>query len=342
MDAEYWEKEHPQFVKPPPATNTDPFPAVPTELKEKRQWVLWKSEHREGKPTKIPYQMNRQRAKSNDPATWTGYQSVCREYSRGTDYSGIGFVFSESNNLCGVDLDHCRNTNGDTKEWAIPIVEKLKAVSYGEVSPSKKGIKFWTRAKLPPNTKHKAYIVDGADAIEAYDSLRYFTVTGQGKGQIKDGQAVMDWLVTEYLTAKAAGTTKKPKTTPDQQSYQTSSNEVIALIQKSKQSHKFNALVAGNTTGYGSPSEADQALCGIIVFWTQDPQVIDTIFRTSKLYRDKWDEKHRADGATYGQMTIEKALSGNRQTYTPPKRKKRYPRKRKGFYQTRWKRRRYR
>ena len=54
-------------------------------------------------------------------------------------------------------------------------------MGYGERSPSGHGIKFLTRAALGTETKHKVYIVEGADAIEIYDQLRYFTVTGKGK-----------------------------------------------------------------------------------------------------------------------------------------------------------------
>ena len=106
-------------------------------------------------------------------------------------------------------------------------------------------------------------------------------------------------------------------------------------IQQSKQSHKFDALMQGDITGYGSQSEADIALCSVIAFWTQDPTVIDAIFRQSQLYRDKWDEQHRTDGATYGEMTIEKALSGQREVYKPKSkrntRKSRRYKKRKRF-----------
>ena len=37
---------------------------------------------------------------------------------------------------------------------------------------------------------------------------------------------------------------------------------------------------------------------------------IYSIFRTTVLMREKWDEVHRADGASYGEMVIEKALDG--------------------------------
>ena len=197
----------------------------------------------------------------------------------------------------------------------------LKPVAYGEVSPSGNGIKFWTKARLPVLAKHKVYLDEAtSEAIEAYDSGRYFTVTGKGKGTIGAGQSAIDWLVAEHLKTKPVESPPPPRSVP------TSSNltvdEVIGKIRASKQCHKFDALMAGNTTGYGSQSEADLALCGVITFWTQEPSVIDAIFRQSKLYnRPKWDERHRADGATYGQMTIEAALSGERETYKPHQRK---------------------
>ena len=76
-------------------------------------------------------------------------------------FSGIGFVFSSSDPYCGIDLDNCID-DGKVKAWAETIVEKLKAVSYGEVSPSGNGIKFWTRATLRAEMKHKVYIDEPA------------------------------------------------------------------------------------------------------------------------------------------------------------------------------------
>ena len=293
----------------------DPFPAVPAELKARRQWVCWRKETtRDGKPTKIPYQVNRRTAQTNQADTWTDYQTVCDHLD---NFSGIGFVFSEDDPYCGIDLDHCLDAQGKLKDWAKPIVDRIKGVGYGERSPSGNGIKFWTRATLPPEAKHKVHIVKGADAIEAYDRLRYFTVTGRGKGDIGDGQAVIDWLVQEYLSEP-----QRPTHTTGLQTSATenlNAGEVISHIKASRQSAKFNALMAGNTTEHGSPSDADASLCGVIKFWSQDPTVIDAIFRTSGLMRAKWDERHRGDGATYGQMTIEKVLSGNRETYTQPR-----------------------
>ena len=45
---------------------------------------------------------------------------------------------------------------------------------------------------------------------------------------------------------------------------------------------------------YTSHSEADMALANILAFWcAKDYSQMDSIFRQSNLYRDKWDEKRK-------------------------------------------------
>jgi putative DNA primase/helicase len=43
---------------------------IPSKLRERPQFVLWQYEYREGKWTKVPYQVNGQRASSTNPSTW--------------------------------------------------------------------------------------------------------------------------------------------------------------------------------------------------------------------------------------------------------------------------------
>jgi primase-polymerase (primpol)-like protein len=47
-------------------------------------------------------------------------------------------------------------------------------------------------------------------------------------------------------------------------------DEVIELARGAKNAAKFEALWAGETSGYASPSEADQALISLLAFYTQD------------------------------------------------------------------------
>jgi putative DNA primase/helicase len=57
--------------------------------------------------------------------------------------------------------------------------------------------------------------------------------------------------------------------------------------------------------GYPSQSEGDAALCNELAFYTgSDPGRIDSLFRTSRLMRDKWNRND------YRESTIAKALAG--------------------------------
>ena len=354
MDAEYFEQMKPRFLKPnevekPDANN--PYPSVPAELKSRRQWVIWlyhlKAE--DDKPSKMLYQTNGWAASTSNPKTWTTYSLAlaCYQkhsagglfeyryrYDRKTPYqdfkcelAGIGYVFTAEDKYTGIDLDNCI-VDGKVQPWAQDILAKFQGKAYIEFSPSGNGIKIWTRAKLPVDAKHKVYLQGNTGAaIEAYDRGRYFTVTGNGKYAIGDGQKAVNWLFEKYLRSPKPAQAARPS--PPASAQNRNAEDVIGLIRKSKQFHKFDALMRGDTRGYGSASEADIALCAVIAFWTQDANIIDTIFRKSGLYREKWDEKHRSDGATYGEMTIEAVLSDNRETYSPKTRKKRYKKWRK-------------
>ncbi len=80
---------------------------------------------------------------------------------------------------------------------------------------------------------------------------------------------------------------------------------------KQKNGEKFRKLYNdGDYSEYGSQSEADCAMCAMIAFRTgADPQMIDTVFRSSALMRDKWN---RDD---YRESTIEKGIEACHGTF---------------------------
>ncbi|MCX4363932.1 MAG: DNA primase, partial [Clostridia bacterium] len=85
-----------------------------------------------------------------------------------------------------------------------------------------------------------------------------------------------------------------------------SDRELIDLISNSKQGAKFDRLYRGDWQGsYETQSSADFALARILSYWTKDESQIDSIFRSSGLYRPKWDNS----GGYYGKRTINMALS---------------------------------
>src|SRR5215204_5883940 len=139
-------------------------------MRDLRQWLCWRSEERDGKPTKVPYSpATGKRADSTVPETWTSYQEAVRACKE-EGYGGIGFVFTPKDDLCGVDLDKCLDpATGEIEPWAWKIIEELD--SYTEISPSGTGLHVLVRAALPKGRNRKG-------RFEAYDRSRYFSVTG--------------------------------------------------------------------------------------------------------------------------------------------------------------------
>jgi primase-polymerase (primpol)-like protein len=160
--------------------------AIPAELRALEQWVCWREEWRadaqgELKATKVPINpLTGGRAAVDKPMTWTSFEealAVSREHD------GIGFVFTESDPYCGVDLDGCRDPDsGEIATWGWEIMQTFN--TYTEVSPSGTGVKLFCRGVLPHGAWHKkalpfASYVRKSAAIETYDRLHYFTMTGQ-------------------------------------------------------------------------------------------------------------------------------------------------------------------
>jgi len=271
---------------------------VPNELRKLPNWVGCKiipSKDRPGKTDKIPMNaLTGECAKSNDPATWTDFDTAI-DLSIQRNYDAIGFMFQPP--YVGVDLDHCVK-NGVIVPYALEILKQL--VSYAELSPSGTGIHVICKGEINRALKQSK--------IEIYTSGRFFTFTGNRLEEylsfIEDRSEVLNQLIE--VNSSQAKTKKQSKRGRQ------SAEEILEAIAQSKDADKFDQLFRGKwEDNYGSQSEADLALCGKLAFWTvRDPALMDSIFRQSKLFREKWDTKHYADGRTYGQGVIDEAING--------------------------------
>lgn len=173
---------------------------IPALLRARDQWCLWKLIERDGEKTKVPFGIDGKPAKSNDPATWSTFESVAATFANGGGYDGLGFVFSAADEFVGIDLDGCRNpTTGELAPWAAEQIDALD--TYSEISPSQTGVKLWAIGKSPLSNGRKRQlddeprICDKAPAIEMYDRGRYFCVTGQrlpGPDEPQERQAQLD------------------------------------------------------------------------------------------------------------------------------------------------------
>jgi P4 family phage/plasmid primase-like protien len=301
---------------------------TPAGLREPPQWVCWRSENApDGRSRKVPCDPKTGRpASSTDPAAWSAFEQAL-EACAGGGYAGVGFVFTAADPFCGIDLDDCRDEAGTLAGWAAAIVGEL--ASYAEISPSGRGVKVFVRAVKPGPRCRTA--CEGGE-VELYDRDRFFTVTGHVlpnvRGDAEERQAQVDALYERLFgpadnDASATGPAGAPREFTAAAPCVLSDDEIIRLAgslrRKSGAGQKFADLFEGRWEGYfGSASEADSSLCWTLVYYTKDPGQIDRLFRRSGLYRPKWDERHGR--ATYGQLTIEKALAGVTGQYTPPKR----------------------
>ena len=157
-------------MEPKPARILDETLRVPDDLAELDRWAVWRSE--EGR--KIPYRVDGRRASTTNQRDW-GELHLARKTLLLGPHTGLAFCFFQEDNLVGLDLDDCLDTNGNPK----PIVQSMLARfsdTYCEISPSGTGLKLWSRGTLPSSMN--VSLEDGV-GLEVYSSGRYFTFTGK-------------------------------------------------------------------------------------------------------------------------------------------------------------------
>lgn len=287
--------------------------SVPPSLRPLKQWVLWRFVVRDGKPTKTPYQPSGKAAKSNDPATWVDFESAVKALERG-NFDGAGFVFAKDGGIVGLDLDWKAWAGEGVPLEAQTIVDRLN--SYTEWSPSRKGCHILLRGKLPDGIGNRKQLAPGVD-LEVYDHGRFFTMTGErweGPTDLEDRRAQLEALLAELFPPREKGAHKGVSQPVD-----LDDTALLERMFQSKHGADIRRLWQGDISGYESHSEADLALASHLLWWTgNDTSRADRLFRQSGLFRAKWDEKHHADGKTYGEGTLEKAWATD--PYDPHKR----------------------
>jgi putative DNA primase/helicase len=293
--------------------------AIPATLKELRQWVVWRYEERtnakrEKKITKVPYRPRLAgmiEAKADTRATWGSFNEALAALET-KKFSGLGFVFSDDDPYCGVDLDGCIDLEtGEINSEAADIVGHLN--TYTELSPSGSGLHIICQADLTGlagrhNTKTNR---------EMYSSGRFFTMTGNVYGEPRppaqrqsEIEAVHKIIFPDKYQAAKPREEAKPKASP----FDTNLSD-SALLEKmfaAKNGQAIKQLWDGDLSAYNDdPSAADLGLASYLTWWCNyDLARADTLFRQSGLMRDKWNERHSSDGRTYGQMTLDKASEG--------------------------------
>ncbi len=288
--------------------------ALPEAVKRKCRFCCWRYEERDGKKTKVPYQpVTGMRAQSNGQNSFVPYDLAAN--AKGYDGIGIGIF----DGICAIDLDHCLK-DGELTDTAAEIVRLMH--SYTEVSPGGDGIHILFRAPGFHYDTGRYYIMNRRQGIEVYVSgatNKYVTVTGNRFTQddFGDRSEELRQLLEQYMVrASGKAVTENSAGNAINAGNPMSDDDLIRRAMDSRNGEAFARLWRGDISGYPSHSEADQALCSRLAFWTgRDAGRMDALFRRSGLMRQKWDR--RQGSSTYGQITIQHAIQHCTGVYQP-------------------------
>jgi hypothetical protein len=175
--------------------------AVPQMLRDIPRWICWDyMDYGDGKkPRKVPISPNGDYGINyNDPSAWRSFDDVMQESGRRGGL-GVGFVFSEEDNIVGVDLDNAYDEQAWLKPWAREIA-KVFAGAFCEQTPSGLGLHFiGLSGKI--NGRTRVEVQGGDGGIERYSENRWFTFTGIPvcEGEVVDIRQGMSWLEDNYF-----------------------------------------------------------------------------------------------------------------------------------------------
>lgn len=278
------------------------------ELKSQKVWLCWNYETRKGKRTKVPISASGTATGTNSEYahTWVTYDEAIKAADK-HGYNGVGFTIPQG--YFFLDIDH--------KELTDPFVQLMleRFNSYAEYSVSGGGIHIYGKCDIDrvPTYLDKDgklrldkafYMKNPHNSTELYCggiTNRFAVYTGNVIHNVPLKECTDALLVTldKDMRRKQKVKYSEKRDGDDRELF-----DIVANLLKQKNGEKFRKLYCdGDFSGYGSQSEADCALCAMIAFRTgADPEMIDRVFRSSALYREKWE---RDD---YREATIEKGI----------------------------------
>ena len=298
---------------------------IPKDLRDRRQWVAWRYEERNGKKTKVPINPTvpaTEMAKANNSRTW-GTLAQAWRYHEKKALDGIGFVFSPSAFIFGIDIDGCVNEEGALSELAQRILVMFPA-TYVEYSPSGHGLHILGNCDIQIAGRNRRDI-----GVEVYTRGRFFTFTGRAyapvRSELTDCSEPLRAFLDDFFPEKTAAEQPDPVAPPQEAinivprkpGLTLSDLDLLDRAKAARNGADFSKLWSGDISGHQSQSEADLALANALAFWTgRDADRMDRLFRHSGLFRaEKWD-RHAGHGQMYGARTIAKAIVDCRETYT--------------------------
>ena len=288
---------------------------IPSELKQEKRWCLYKMIQRNGKNTKLPLMPNGKPAKSNDKTTWNSYEDCIAALNRNIG-DGLGFMLGDG--YIGIDIDKVsdevfeymqnKNANSMTANF-------LREIStYAEISPSKTGLHFIGKGKVPGERKRYKN-------LEIYDKDRFFTVTGnvikdRNRNKVINIDSELKPLYEKYMPKINVinSENKRNQITTFLKDDQDIVEKLFDRGYFSYTGEDLRRIYYGNYESYfNSQSEADFFMLQRLLYYTADVEQAISLMENSGLKREKWYK--RRGNTDYIHYIADKAISSINQFY---------------------------
>lgn len=265
--------------------------SIPPELRALPQWVVASGvptlNDKEGKVPRNP--RTGQPASVTDPTTWGTFDEATA-----AGYRHVGFVLSQSDPFCIVDLDDPATLKVDGVTVANPDAEAVATIgadhrrifaalsSYAELSQSGTGIHIICRGSVPHGVRR--------DRVEIYSDARYMICTGNviKQSPITDQQPLLTALFQE-MEQGALGEAELV-----QVASHLTDDDLFNMASTAANAAKFMQLWRGEWQGvpeWPTQSEADFALLAMLGFYSPDNEQVRRMFRWSGLAREKTNKR---------------------------------------------------
>lgn len=255
---------------------------IPDILKQRGLWCVW----RRGEQGKIPFDPNTgYHAKSNDPNTFSDFQTAYKVYQNG-GYDGLGIgIFG---NIGAIDIDHCIK-DGKLSDMASDIIEIMGG--YTETSPSEEGIRIIFMIEGFSYDKERYYINNHKKGLEVYiagATKKFVTITGNklNNNPVADGTPNLPIVLEKYMWRDNVQTESAQSGTAEP----VNAEHYLQIgLEKDK---KLKEYWSG-ARPRGNESEDDAGFMAKLMYWcNNDADIAIQAFRASP-YASQKDEKHQ-------------------------------------------------
>jgi hypothetical protein len=249
---------------------------APQELRELRQWIVWREEVIDGKKNKTPYQSLHpdKKAATTRSREWSTFQEAVDCANDAVNgMSGIGFIITRP--YIFLDIDHCAQENG-FNEMFYGYMD-VTAPSYAELSQND-GVHILGKGNCPT----AAIKPTAHEHVELYTHDRYVAFTGK---VIAGRNTLENWTDAQANEIYAHTARQLPKNKEQQGNLKLSRDE------------RFRLLLNGEMREAGF-TDASAAVHSLLIELAarnnNDKAKMEEAFLASRLYTDTaahWQKK---------------------------------------------------